>query len=70
MRTRRSGESPVVASKQLDALQRGSSPVRLPQRITHTGLPPLKWSGMVIPVVFSGESPFRAPNGSGSLAVA
>ena len=43
--------------------------LRLPRRITHTGLPPLNRPGMAISLVFSGESHFRAPFGAGSLAV-
>ena len=37
-------------------------------RITHSGSQPLKRIGEAISLVFSGESPFRAPNGAGSLA--
>jgi hypothetical protein len=43
--------------------------VLLPLRITHSGSQPLKRIGEAIPLGFSGESPFRAPNGAGSLAV-
>ncbi len=43
--------------------------LRLPIRITHSGSPPLKRPEAAIPLVFSGESHFRAPNGVASLAV-
>src|SRR5208337_611679 len=43
--------------------------MRPPLRITHSGSQPLKRIGEAISLVFSGESPFRAPNGAGSLAV-
>ena len=43
--------------------------MHLPPNFTHSGPPPLRGRGNAFPLVFPDESPFRTPEGQGSLGV-